>query len=91
MIKIGDQVEFDPKRRDPDRPDRGKRGTVVECGICGGDLPSTCDDCVNSIAGRSFNGPPNWCYVLWDGTDWIQGVWLTDLRVINVVDQLAEL
>ncbi len=64
---------------------------MVHCKVCGGKKKQTCEDCVNSIAGREVNGRANWCYVLWDGGTWIQGVWTADLKVISVVDQLAEL
>jgi hypothetical protein len=102
VIKIGDKVELS---KAPNKEVRAamrpaaelgvkfvvKRGTVIPCVTCKGMKKKTCEDCLNSIAGRSYGGPPNWCFVLWDGTDWIQGVYLSDLRVISVVDQLAEL
>lgn len=92
MIKIGDKVEYRPSKRDYPISERvGERGTVVHCKVCGGKKKQTCNDCVNSIAGREQGGAANWCYVLWDGGSWIQGVWIADLKVISIVDQIAEL
>jgi len=92
MFEVGDRVRFVGPAREYRSAKEWEKGTVVHCNRCSGLRPASCDWCVNSIAGREQNDePPNYCFVMWDSDGHISGVFFSNLRHQNIVEQLAEI